>query len=358
MAATSASFVGDDPGSLRLLARAVDAARSQGAVSDLVNMLAAYATVEAWTGHMRSATAHATEGLTLAAQTGQHTYLAVYEATLAWLSAIRGDRDECDRLAAKASRAGAEQEFTPATSLATWARGLSALAAGRPAEAHGRLAPLIGDSDIAHPTVAVSATGDIVEAAVVAEAPSVAREAIDSLERFVTNTRAPWAKAVAARCRGVMDSGDVDRHFRDALVHHAQATRPFEHARTRLSYGGWLRRHRRRMDAREQLRGALDIFERLGALPWEARARAELRASGEAIGGRDPAAVERLTPQELQVVQIVRTGATNKQIAARLYLSPRTIDYHLRKVFTKLGLSSRAELIALVGQHPEFDSTV
>ena len=359
MAGAGASFIGDDAGSLRLFARAADAARSQGAVSDLVNMLAAYAAVEAWTGRMRSATAHATEGLTLAAQTGQHTYEAVYHATLAWLSAIKGDADECDHLAAMANRAGAEQEFTPATSLATWARGLSALAAGRPAEAHSRLAQLVDrDSDVTHPTVAVAATGDIVEAAVMAGSPSSAFDAIDALERFTTNTHSPWGRALAARCRGIVDDGDVDSHFCDALDHHATGTRPFEHARTRLSYGAWLRRHRRRMDARDQLRGALDIFERLGARPWEARTRAELRASGEAIGGRDPAAIEQLTPQELQIVQILRTGATNKQIAARLYLSPRTIDYHLRKVFTKLGLSSRVELIALAGQDPELNSTV
>lgn len=358
MAGAGASFIGDDAGSLRLFARAADAARSEGAVSVLVNMLAAYATVEAWTGRVRSATAHATEGLQLAAQTSHGTYFAVYQATLAWLSALRGDSDECDRLAASATRLSLEQEFAPATSLATWAAGLDILGAGRPEEAHSRLAPLIQrDTHLTHPTIAVAATGDIVEAAVMADAPDTAREAIGPLERFAANTGADWAAAVAARCRGLLGDGDVDAHYREALAHHARGTRPFERGRTLLSYGTWLRRQRRRMDAREQLRGALQIFEQLLAAPWEARTQAELRASGETVRGRDPGAVDQLTPQELQIVQIVRTGATNKQVAARLYLSPRTIDYHLRKVFVKLGLSSRAELISLTADHPELDRT-
>lgn len=359
MAGATASFIGDDAASLRLLARATDAARSDGAVAVLVNMLAAYAAVEAWTGRVRSATAHATEGLELATQTGQRSYRAMYQATLAWLCALRGDSDGCDRLAATAARSGLDQEFAPATSMATWAVGLSMLGAGRPQEAHTRLASLVArDSLLAHPTVAIAATGDIVEAAVVADAPAVALEAVGALERFAANTHARWAVAIAARCRAVMGDGDVDVRFRDALEHHGYGTRPFERGRTLLSYGSWLRRQRRRMDAREQLRGALQLFEQLGATPWEHRTQAELRASGETVRGRDPAAVEQLTPQELQIVQIVRTGATNKQVAARLYLSPRTIDYHLRKVFVKLGLSSRAELITLTAEHPELDPVV
>jgi DNA-binding NarL/FixJ family response regulator len=147
----------------------------------------------------------------------------------------------------------------------------------------------------------------------------------------------------------------MDNHFREALLHHTQGTRPFEHGRTLLLYGEALRRRRQRMDARQHLRSALEIFERMGAAPWEQRARAELRASGETMRGRDPDTLDYLTPQELQIVQIVRTGATNKQIAAQLYLSPRTIDYHLRKVFVKLGLSSRTELIRLEADAPELD---
>lgn len=356
MIAATASFVGDDTASLRLFARADDVARTRGAVAVLVNMLAAYAAVEAWTGRVRVALAHASEGLALASQTGHLTYLAVYRATVALLSAISGDVDECERQATAAARSGTEQEFAPATSLAIWAMGLSALGAGRPLDAHAQLSQLVvADSRVSHPTTAIAATGDIVEAAVVAEEPDGARDAAAALERFAANTGAAWALAVAARSRGLLGDGDVEGHFHEALTHHAHATRPFEHGRTLLSYGAWLRRQRRRMDARQQLHGALQLFERLGATPWAGRTQAELRASGETVRGRDPAAIEQLTPQELQIVQIVRTGATNKQVAAQLYLSPRTVDYHLRKVFVKLGLSSRTELLTLAADDLELD---
>jgi DNA-binding NarL/FixJ family response regulator len=106
-----------------------------------------------------------------------------------------------------------------------------------------------------------------------------------------------------------------------------------------------MRRDGRRTDARAHLRSACDAFERLGAASWAERARIELRASGETTRTRSPSAVDELTPQELQIVRFVAEGATNKEVAARLFLSPRTIDYHLRKIFTKLGISSRAELI-------------
>jgi hypothetical protein len=123
MAGTAALCIGDDSTSLRLLGRAATRARSDGAVATLVNMLAAYAVAEAWTSRVRSARAHATEGLTLARQTGHSTYLALYEAVLAWLGAISGDHDECERLAVQAARRGLEQEFAPATAIAGWARG-------------------------------------------------------------------------------------------------------------------------------------------------------------------------------------------------------------------------------------------
>jgi DNA-binding CsgD family transcriptional regulator len=174
--------------------------------------------------------------------------------------------------------------------------------------------------------------------------------------RFAAGTGQHWASALVARCRAMLPDinpdGDPDRHFADAqfneaLHHHAAATRPFEHARTALLYGEHLRRQRRRTDARPPLRGASEIFERLGAQPWATRAHGELRATGETARRRDPSTVTQLTPQELQIARIVAGGATNREVAAQLFLSPRTVDYHLRKVFLKLGVSSRAELVRL-----------
>jgi DNA-binding NarL/FixJ family response regulator len=120
-----------------------------------------------------------------------------------------------------------------------------------------------------------------------------------------------------------------------------------DRARTELAYGEFLRRARRRVDARTHLRAALEIFEDLGAAPMAERARQELRASGETARRRDPSTASKLTPQELQVAALIRQGMSNREAAAQLFLSPRTIDFHLRNVFAKLGVTSRAELAVL-----------
>ena len=119
-------------------------------------------------------------------------------------------------------------------------------------------------------------------------------------------------------------------------------------------YGEYLRREKRRQDARSQLRSALRTFDLLGAKAWSERAGTELRATGETARKRDPSAVNELTPQEFQIARLVAEGGSNKDVAARLFLSPRTVEYHLRKVFSKLGIASRAELIRLgVGEPRE-----
>ena len=123
--------------------------------------------------------------------------------------------------------------------------------------------------------------------------------------------------------------------------------RPFDLARTQLLLGEHLRRQRRRVDAREHLRAAIENFEALGAAPWAERARAELRATGETARKRDASTLAELTPQELQVARFVGEGLSNKEVAAQLFLSPRTIDAHLRNVFAKLGLTSRTQLARL-----------
>jgi DNA-binding CsgD family transcriptional regulator len=137
------------------------------------------------------------------------------------------------------------------------------------------------------------------------------------------------------------------RHFEEALALLDGQGRPFDLARIALAYEEALRRARRRADARTHLRGALETFQRLGTTPWAERAAAELRATGETARRRDPSTLSQLTPQELQIVQLVGEGGTNREIGAQLFLSRRTIDYHLRNVFVKLGVSSRAELIRL-----------
>ena len=125
----------------------------------------------------------------------------------------------------------------------------------------------------------------------------------------------------------------------------ASSIGPLERARTELLWGESLRRRRHRSAARAHLRLALEAFDQLGAHPWAAIARTELRATGETARARVPEALDRLTPQELQVARFVAEGATNREVAARMFISPRTVDHHLRNVFAKLGITSRAELI-------------
>jgi DNA-binding CsgD family transcriptional regulator len=129
-----------------------------------------------------------------------------------------------------------------------------------------------------------------------------------------------------------------------ALEAHARIELPFERARLELRYGELLRRARHRVDARTHLRAAVEGFARLQAGPWEQRAAAELRATGETARKRDPSTLDELTPQERQIAQMVAEGASNRDVAGRLFLSPRTVDYHLRKVFQKIGVTSRTQL--------------
>jgi DNA-binding CsgD family transcriptional regulator len=144
-----------------------------------------------------------------------------------------------------------------------------------------------------------------------------------------------------------MSSGpEATAHFDDALGLRTVA-RPFDLARIELLYGEHLRRERKRLDARPHLRAAVEGFERLGAAPWAQRAQTELRASGETARKRDPSTLADLTPQELQVGRLVAEGLSNKEVAAQLFLSPRTVEAHLRSVFSKLDVNSRTRLARL-----------
>jgi DNA-binding CsgD family transcriptional regulator len=143
------------------------------------------------------------------------------------------------------------------------------------------------------------------------------------------------------------DGAEAHALYELALTHHASSARRIDRARTQLAFGEFLRRSRHRVDARPHLRAALLTFDDVGAAPWAERARHELRASGETARKRAPSTATVLTAQELQVVRLVRQGLSNRDAAAQLFLSPRTVDFHLRSVFAKLGVSSRAELAAL-----------
>jgi DNA-binding CsgD family transcriptional regulator len=181
--------------------------------------------------------------------------------------------------------------------------------------------------------------GETAEALVVASA----------YERAARKKGQPWALARAERARGLLaDDEAAAPHFEAALETHGATLDRFETARTRLAYGERLRRGAKRVRAREQLRVALEEFEDLGAARWAERAAVELAATGETVHRRDADLRTSLTPQELQVSLLLVEGRTTREAAAALFLSPKTVEYHLRKVYTKLGIGSRAELAELL----------
>jgi DNA-binding CsgD family transcriptional regulator len=148
------------------------------------------------------------------------------------------------------------------------------------------------------------------------------------------------------------DEDSFTAAFERAISLHEQTPDAFEAARTRLAFGQRLRRSRNKVLAREQLRAAADDFDRLGARPWADRARAELAATGETHRRRDDgASIDDLTPQELQVALLLTSGRTTRETAAALFLSPKTVEYHLRHVYQRLGIHSREELAQWLGRH-------
>jgi DNA-binding CsgD family transcriptional regulator len=142
-----------------------------------------------------------------------------------------------------------------------------------------------------------------------------------------------------------VSEGDVaDGLYRESIVNFSGTRVRLELARTQLLYGEWLRRERRRLDAREQLRAALEEFTRMGAQAFAGRAERELLATGEHARKRTVATLGQLTPQETQISRLVAEGHTNREVAAQLFISPSTVEYHLRKAFRKLGVKSRTQL--------------
>jgi DNA-binding CsgD family transcriptional regulator len=348
-AGLGAEYLGDVAAEQGFAVRATALLRTLGAVGTLPVALEMLATAEAWSGQYARAAADATEGLRLAGDTGQEGAACDFLALLALVAAIQGREADCRAHAAQALERAAVHSLGLPAAEASHALALLDLGLGRPAHALERLEALaLAAPGAGHPRLALLAAPNLVEAAVLADRIDVAQTALATFERWVEQVGAPPMLPLLARCRGQLSAGAAaERHFTEALRLHAESDRPFERARTQLVYGEALRRARRRREARVHLRAALETFGRVGAVPWEERARRELRATGETARKRDPSTIDLLTPQELQISRFVADGATNREVAAQLFLSPRTIDYHLRKIFQKLGISSRAELIRL-----------
>ncbi|WP_268967004.1 helix-turn-helix domain-containing protein [[Actinomadura] parvosata] len=344
-ATAAASYLGEADLSAELAARAGRVARVSGMVGQLPVVLEFVATAERIAGRLAESQAVSEEGLELAREAGYRNTVAAHLANLAVLAALRGEEDECRRLAQEALAIALPHRVGLRAGVAAYALAMLDLGLGRFAAAHDRFVAIAAAGPGAgHPTVVWRSTPDRIEAAVGAGDLEAAGAALEAYERWSANAATPESRALLARCRAQVADGTEG--FEEALRLHGN---PYEAARTALLLGERLRRAHRPGEARPHLRAALETFQRAGARPWARRALGELRAAGESA---EPAAaapaLDVLTPQELRIAGLVADGLSSKEIAAQLFLSPRTVEYHLYKIYPKLGIGTRTELTRLV----------
>jgi DNA-binding CsgD family transcriptional regulator len=334
------------PDALTFLSRLATVAREHGLAIQLTAVLIAVAYGEFQGGRFASTRADAGEALELARDTGQVLSVRLAAAVLALVAAVQGRADESRRLAAQALHQTQDAPRWAYNAASLWAQGLAALSSGDPEAAVPAFGQVTPGGRLEQHWVTPLATPDFVEAAAWAERPEEARDAAAAFEAWAQRFAPPHALALSARCRAILadDPDEAAREYETALRLHTDTDRPFDRARTRLLYGELLRRTRRRTESRHALRRALQFFEQAGAEPWAERARRELRATGQSLRRRDPQALDLLTPQELQIARYVARGNTNKDVAAQLFLSPRTVASHLQSIFRKLGIVTRTEL--------------
>ena len=335
---------GDVPAVGRRAADMAAECRDAGIAGLLAYALVYLATAQLLHGEFLDGIATAEEGLRIATDTGQTHVTRELASTAAGLAAITGDEEACRARAAQVRELSAGvQTLAPAE--ADCALAMLDLGYGRYQSALDWMRAATHGPARRNPEL-LYAYPVHVEAAVRAGRTDCAARPLAQFTAWAGATGQQWATAVAARCAALTaDDADAEPLWREAIAAHEGDGRPFEQARTRLLYGEWLRRNRRRADAREHLLAAAAAFARMEARPWQKRAQAELRAAGAgapAVTADDPLA--RLTPQELQVVRLAAAGASNKQIGAQLFLSPRTVGFHLYRAFPKLGVTTREEL--------------
>jgi DNA-binding CsgD family transcriptional regulator len=314
--------------------QAADFLRAIGALGLLPAALYASAYVNVWQGRLSRAYLRASEARALADEGGNTLWRFLATGCLALAEAMHGNPSECRRIATSAELHRAEVED---------AMGLAALSTDDVAGALHHLERANTSEAFGPPIFGRPTTADLVEAYVRA-----GRVVPDSIARHVEAPVPESFPAVAAavwRCRALLGAADTDQAFGAALGRYADAGLPWQQARTMLQYGQRLRRSGRRVDARHQLHRAVSLFEDLGSPAWASRAGTELAAAGGE--GKRPMAQQpaTLTPQEMHVALAVAAGATNREVSSSLFLSPKTIEMHLTRIYRKLGIHSRAALV-------------
>jgi DNA-binding CsgD family transcriptional regulator len=333
---------GDDEAARRCFSAMLSQGREQGAGMQVLYTLPRLVFAQVLAGQWAAGGSSAAEALDLSISAAQPAMTATPLALLTLLAARQGKPDY-DVLLARGEGVAATHQLGilagPVRDVTRWARGTRALHDGDAGAAFHHL------SDMRVPALRRMAAVDRMDAAVRAGEHQWAAKWTEEMATFAVGTEWPWALAAADHGRALLAGAThAPALFESSLAHHADSGRPYERAQTHLAYGEFLRRAQRRVDARTHLRCALDIFQDLHAEPLVTRATQELRASGETARKRDPSTLTNLTPMELQVAQLVQQGLSNKEVAARCWISPRTVAFHLRNCFTKAGVTSRGEL--------------
>lgn len=345
-AALSLAWMHEHDEALRLVDPIIASGRSMIAPGVLPLPLLARAEVHRRRGNWMTAHAEAQQARRLADEMGQRALLPFADAVLGGLEALQGAHDACERHCEGSLTLGSELGIAGMEMFTGAARGMGALGAGRFGDAVAHLEGVrLASEQLEIPSVVIAPWREnLIEAYVCSGRYPEAAELLVEFERRAGEADNAHVSAVLCRCRGQVHRELGDAAFTEAMSWHATAIDPFERARTQLWRGEHLRRTKRRAAAQRELRSAMRTFEQLGARAWAARAAAALRTAGAAVRSRARPAFRELTPQELQVALAVCEGATNREAAAALFISPKTVEYHLGSVYRKLGVRSRTEL--------------
>jgi DNA-binding CsgD family transcriptional regulator len=347
-AGIAGTFLRESEAERDLLDRALEQARGHAPTAALPAVLFLVGRHAGATDRWAFARAQYEEGARVARETTQFTWLAACMSGLAWLDALEGRAEECRAHAAEGEELSDRYGMSFYKAWSMVALGQLEQGLGHQEAALGHLLrcrAYLEEIEISDPDL--DPNPEIADVLVRMGRLAEAREAVARYLPFAEAKGQPFALARAARARAlVADDHAYAAEFETAIRHHEGTPDVFEQARTHLYYGERLRRSRQRVNARRELRAALKAFDHLGAAPWAERAMAELHASGETARVRDDPYRQQLTPQELQVALTLAEGATTREAAARLYLSPKTVEYHLRHVYDKLDIRSREELRA------------
>jgi DNA-binding CsgD family transcriptional regulator len=314
----------------------IPAFRDRGAVTTLIPVLFSLGNDILQAGRLSAAETALAEGRTLAEGVGNREWLDGFAVSELSLLALRGNAPECQAAAARLLSKPIRKPFRDLTHLAVAVLELGV----------GRYDAALDAALEARALWPLQSPEDSVEAAMRCGRAEIAQAALADFAPLAAASGTPWALGVTARCGALLAGDDpgADDNYRQSIEYLQGTPVALPLARSRLAYGEWLRRQRRRRDARDQLRTALESFERMGAHGFAGRTRGELAATGEHAMERAGPNGPQLTPQETQIARLAAAGGTNRDIATQLFLSAATVDYHLRKVYRKLDVTRRASL--------------